>query len=68
MSTLSHCRECGRRLSDVLFCPRCGAWFCSAACLAEDKARHVRAVAALVNPIKPAGANPPHPSARILRL
>ena len=56
MSTFSHCQECGRRLTDVLFCPRCGAWFCCAACLAEDKARHLRSNAAQANPLKPAGA------------
>ena len=42
MPTASHCQECGRRLTDVLFCPRCGEWFCCTACLAEDKARHLR--------------------------
>ena len=40
MSAFSHCRECGRRLSDVLFCPRCGQWLCCSACLAQDAARH----------------------------
>ena len=38
MSSLTHCQECGRRLTDVVFCPRCGEWFCCTACLAVDLA------------------------------
>ena len=37
MSTFRRCQECGRRLTDVLFCPRCGEWFCCTACLADGQ-------------------------------
>jgi hypothetical protein len=43
MSGSRRCQGCGRRLTDVLFCTRCGGWFCSPSCLADDKSRHLRA-------------------------
>jgi hypothetical protein len=57
MSGFRRCQECGRRLTDVLFCTQCGGWFCCAACLAEDRTRHPRAKAALVSPARPSGAD-----------
>ena len=57
MPTSRRCHECGRRLTDVLFCPRCGEWFCCSACLAQDKAWHLRLNATRGGPSKPAGTN-----------
>jgi hypothetical protein len=68
MSTVKRCQERGRRLSDVLFCPQCGEWFCCIACLAEDKARHLRSNATGNGFLKPDGANSPGPTSQVLRL
>jgi hypothetical protein len=40
MSEFTHCRECGRRLRDAIFCPRCRQWLCSGACLDEHGFQH----------------------------
>ena len=66
MSTIRRCQECGRRLADVLFCPRCGEWFCCTTCLAADKARHLRSNPDQVVPLKVADPNLALPTARIL--
>ena len=39
MPELKHCHECGRRLRNVMFCPHCGQWLCSSACLDAHAAR-----------------------------
>lgn len=56
MSGFRRCQECGRRLTDVLFCTQCGDWFCCPACLAEDHVRHVWAKGVSVSPERPSGA------------
>ena len=37
MSKRSHCQQCGRRLRDAIFCPRCGQFLCSGPCLDEHE-------------------------------
>jgi hypothetical protein len=68
MPTVRRCQECGRRLGDVLFCPRCGDWFCCAKCLAADNVRHLRSNLVQVVAIKSAGPDAAPASARMPRL
>ena len=57
MSAPKRCQECGRKLADAHFCPRCGEWFCCLACLARDNDRHLHANAISVSPRKPPGTD-----------
>jgi hypothetical protein len=68
MPTISRCHECGRRLGDVLFCPRCGDWFCCTNFLAADNVRHLRSNLVQVVAIKSARADAAPASARMPRL
>ncbi len=45
MSYRTHCQQCGRRLRDAIFCPRCGQFLCSGLCLDEHVDKHVRITA-----------------------
>ncbi len=57
MSASRRCQECGRKLTDAHFCPRCGEWFCCLDCLADDNDRHRHANGTSVSPLKPPGAD-----------
>lgn len=46
MSNRSHCQQCGQRLRDAIFCPRCGQFLCSGRCLDEHRSQHLRLTAA----------------------
>jgi hypothetical protein len=65
MPTVRRCQECGRRLGDVLFCPRCGEWFCCTACLAADNVRHLRSNLVRAVAMKSAGADAAPASVRM---
>jgi hypothetical protein len=45
MSDFNHCRQCGRRLRDVIFCPRCGECLCSGHCLNAHASGHRESMA-----------------------
>ena len=45
MSLFSHCVECGRKLRNAFFCPRCGRPACSLNCMDHHAARHAVAAA-----------------------
>lgn len=53
MLSLSHCLQCGRRLRDVIFCPRCKQGLCGCACLDEHIAHHPVPTAPHVGPEEP---------------
>ncbi len=59
MSEFSHCQHCGRRLRDVIFCPVCGEWVCSATCLDEHMSQHLGPMATPAGPVAPAAENAP---------
>jgi hypothetical protein len=68
MSPLRRCQECDRRITDVIFCRRCGHWFCCTACLALDNARHARSSALQVDKLAPPVVNAAPMTTRELML
>jgi hypothetical protein len=54
MSVFTHCHQCGRKLRDAVFCPRCGQCLCSFACLDEHVAQHGAPTETPADPIKSA--------------
>ncbi len=64
MSVFSHCQRCGRKLRDSLYCPGCGQWLCSFACLDEHVAEHRAPTATPDDPSKPAIVIDPLPEGR----
>src|SRR4051812_41706941 len=60
--SVTHCQECGRRLTSVFFCLACELSFCSLACLREHVARHAPADAAASSNSEPGPASPATPA------
>lgn len=45
MGNFSHCQQCGRKLRDAIFCPRCSASLCSRRCFVAHLEQHTKLVA-----------------------
>jgi hypothetical protein len=52
MSYRTHCQQCGKRLRDAIFCPRCGQFLCSGTCLDDHAEKHLRITATLQRPVE----------------
>jgi hypothetical protein len=68
MSYRSHCQQCGRRLRDAIFCPRCGQFLCSWRCLDEHEEKHLRLAAGPQGPVETAAPDMPLPSVQGITL